>query len=147
MTDDQPTDIILAEDDHDDVYIFELALKKIPVYAMLRHAADGETLFVLLEELIPDFLFLDIDMPCKNGSTCLAEIRRDKRFDHMPVIMLTSFTTKEYIETAYRSRANFFIGKVGTITELAARLKQVFAFDWKQGMIYPTLDQFVIGTA
>jgi hypothetical protein len=38
MTDDQPTDIIVAEDDIDDVYIFELALKKIPVYALLRHA-------------------------------------------------------------------------------------------------------------
>jgi DNA-binding NarL/FixJ family response regulator len=140
----QPTDIIVVEDDIDDVYIFELALKKIPVYALLRHASDGERLFVLLQELIPDLLFLDIDLPYKDGTTCLAEIRRDKRFDRMPVIMLTSFTSKEYVETTYRAGANFFIGKVGSITDLAARLKHVFAFDWKQGMIYPTLDQYEI---
>jgi DNA-binding NarL/FixJ family response regulator len=147
MTDGQSTDIIVAEDDIDDVYIFELALKKIPVYALLRHAGNGEKLFCLLEELIPDFLFLDIDMPYKDGTTCLAEIRRDKRFDRMPVIMLTSFTLQEYVETTYRGGANFFIGKVSSIADLAARLKQVFAFDWKQGMIYPTIDQYVINRA
>jgi DNA-binding NarL/FixJ family response regulator len=144
MTDNQPTDIILAENDHDDVYIFELALKKICVCGLLRHASDGEKLFGLLEEIIPDFLFLDIDLPGKDGTACLAEIRRDRRFDGMPVIMLTSFTNREHIETSYRSGANFFIGKVDSIADLAGRLKQVFAFDWKQGMIYPPLNQFVI---
>ncbi|MEO8174902.1 MAG: response regulator [Sediminibacterium sp.] len=144
MTGDQPSDIILAEDDFDDVYIFELALKKIPFYAVLRHAADGDKLFVELQKLVPDFLFLDIDLPCKKGTTCLAEIRRDKRYDNMPVIMLTSFASKEFVETSYRSGANFFIGKVSSITDLAGKLKQVFAFNWKQNMIYPTIDQFVI---
>jgi CheY-like chemotaxis protein len=140
------TNVLLAEDDHDDVLIFELALEKVPVSVELRSAEDGERLFELLKELIPDILFLDINLPCKDGVACIAEIRRNSEYNNLPVIMYTSFKSKQYIDRCYQSGANFYIVKGNTINELAEKLKRIFSIDWKNFMYYPPLGEFVMGS-
>ena len=53
-------DVLLAEDDPDDVLIFELAIKELPFPLVLRHAENGDMLFVLINQMIPEIIFLDI---------------------------------------------------------------------------------------
>lgn len=144
MNQQEQQDIILAEDDNDDVLIFEMALREVDVPVDMRHAANGEVLFDLLEERIPDTLFLDIHMPCKDGIACIVEIRKDRKYDSLPVIMYTSNVTEKTIEKAYRSGANMYVTKTETIKQLAQKLKTVFAIDWKNYMHYPPLQHFVI---
>lgn len=84
---DNNLDVILAEDDIDDVLIFDLAVKHIKISIHLRHAKDGDELFTLLKDAIPDLIFLDIHMPCKDGITCILEIRKNPDFHNVPVIM------------------------------------------------------------
>ena len=43
-------DIILAEDDRDDVEIFESALRDLAIPYEMRHAENGDVLFILLKE-------------------------------------------------------------------------------------------------
>jgi CheY-like chemotaxis protein len=140
----QTQDIILAEDDLDDVLIFEMALKEAEIPVDMRHAVNGEVLFELLEESIPDTLFLDIHMPCRDGLSCIAELRKDRKYDRLPIIMITSNNTDRAIERAYRSGANLYLTKAETIKQLAQKLKTVFSIDWKNFMHYPPLDNFVI---
>lgn len=137
-------DIILAEDDLDDVLVFEMALKEIDVPVDMRHAQNGNVLFELLEERIPDTLFLDVHMPCKDGISCITEIRKDRKYDRLPVIMYTSSGNEKTVEQAYRNGANLFITKTDTIRQLSTKLKTVFSIDWKNYMHYPPLDHFVI---
>ena len=59
-------DVIVAEDDHDDLLFFEMAVKETEVPVFIRHAHNGEVLFVLLKEKIPELLFLDIHMQRRN---------------------------------------------------------------------------------
>ncbi len=86
----QLKDIILAEDDSDDVEIFDLGLKGLNFPYLLRHAENGDVLFIMLKDKVPYILFLDIHMPCKDGIACIAEIRRNREYDKMPVIMYSS---------------------------------------------------------
>src|SRR5688500_1482752 len=97
------TNVLLAEDDRDDVFVFELALKELPDTIALKVAWDGEQLFELLKESLPDILFLDINIPCRDGLGCIMEIRKDKKFDNMPVIMYTSMKERKYIDECYQN--------------------------------------------
>ncbi len=83
-------DILLADDDADEILIFETALKELKYPHTLRHAMNGDALFVLLKDKIPYILFLDIHMPCKDGVACITEIRKNREYDNLPVIIYTS---------------------------------------------------------
>lgn len=138
-------DVLLAEDDIDDVLIFDLAVKQIKISIQLRHAKDGEELFKLLKEAIPDLIFLDIHMPCKDGFTCILEIRQNPDYNNVPVIMYTSYYHLKEIENTYKSGANFFLIKTASISELAENLKRIFSVDWKRYMYYPPIKEYVLG--
>ncbi len=137
-------DILLAEDDKDDVEIFDTALKQLDISYMLRNAQNGEMLFVLLKERIPYILFLDIDMPCKDGMACIMEIRKNREYDKLPVIMYTSHMADKIIEECYRNGANMFLAKTTTFNELTTKLKKIFSIDWQDYLHYPPRDQFVM---
>ncbi len=136
-------DILLAEDDLDDVFLFELALKELNISYLLRHASNGDMLFVLLKEKIPYILFLDVRMPCKDGVACVVEIRKNREYDSLPVIMYTSNLSDKIIEECYRNGANLYITKTNTFSELIEKLKKAFAFDWNDYLHYPPQNQFL----
>jgi CheY-like chemotaxis protein len=138
-------DVVLAEDDKDDVLIFELAVERARILINLRHAVDGDELFRLLKESIPDIIFLDINMPCKDGITCIAEIRQNPEYNHVPVIMYTSYNHSQRVEAAYKNGANFYLLKNESIVELAENLKRIFTVEWKRYMYYPPINQFIVG--
>ena len=137
-------DVIVAEDDHDDYLFFETAIKESAIPVIIRHAENGDVLFVLLKEKIPQLLFLDIHMPCKDGISCIKEIRKLKEYDNMPVIMFTSDIYHKTIEDCYRNGANFYMVKPDTFSKLADSLRKVFSLDWSGSMHYPPMNQFVL---
>ena len=137
-------DVIVAEDDHDDLLFFEMAVKETEVPVFIRHAHNGEVLFVLLKEKIPELLFLDIHMPCKDGMSCIREIRQSKEYDHLPVIMYTSETFGKTIEDCYRTGANFYLIKPDSFEQLKVNLTKIFSLDWKTTMPYPAMSHFVL---
>ncbi|MCF7832217.1 MAG: response regulator [Candidatus Marinimicrobia bacterium] len=79
--------IIIAEDDMTSYYLFKEYLNDTK--AKIAHAADGELLMQMMEEKVPDLLLLDINMPKKDGYTCLKEIQEK------------SYKTKIIAQTAY----------------------------------------------
>lgn len=137
-------DILLAEDDIDDVYIFESALKETNMPYIMRNAENGDVLFILLKDRLPYILFLDIHMPCKDGVACIIEIRKNRDYDQLPVIMYSSQLSAKIIEDSYRNGANLYLSKTTTFNELVVKLKQIFAIDWKHYLHYPPKDQFVL---
>ena len=137
--------VVLAEDDLDDVLIFSLALNELNIPFKLEHADNGERLLALLKELLPDIIFLDVNMPCKDGINCLIEIRRNKAFDNVPVILLSGHTFSNYIDNAFTNGANYYLIKTNSVSQLAERLTAIFSIDWKKIMYYPPINEFVIG--
>ena len=121
-----PLNILLADDDIDDRFFFDKALKGIPIATTLKTVNNGEQLMDYLNEntfYLPDILFLDLSMPRKTGFECLAEIKEDKRLATIPVVMFTtSFTRGIDLEenlktTLARMGALDYIRKPGVFEE------------------------------
>jgi CheY-like chemotaxis protein len=138
--------VLLAEDDEDDVLIFRLALNKLSLVLEIKHVSDGIALLNLLRQQVPDIIFLDIRMPGKDGLSCIVEIRKNKEYHHIPVIMYTSFKSERYIDESYSNGANFYVLKADSISQLAEKLKKIFSIDWKNYAYFPPKSEFVLGT-
>ena len=95
---------LIAEDNNEDFQFFSNALDKISVKVILTRAEDGEILIRLLDEIEinPDVLFLDLLLPIKDGRECLKLIRKNKKFDLMPIVIYSNPKEYESIEFCYR---------------------------------------------
>jgi len=126
--------IILAEDDADDRILFQYALEEAATSVNLSTVKDGESLLNVLygtHETPFDYIFLDINMPGKNGKECLKQIRNDRKFDKVPVVMLTTSSNQKDIEETYSKGASLYITKPCYHSELISILKKVFSLNWK----------------
>ena len=141
---DNKKDILLAEDDHEDVEIFDIALEELKVNYEVRHAENGDKLFILLKEKLPYILFLDIGMPCKDGISCIAEIRRHREYDRLPIIMYTGHRAEMMADRCFSKGADCYIEKTASIRELTDKLKKVFAIDWKYALHKDPKSPFIL---
>ena len=106
--------ILLADDDLDDCLFFKDALEDMPVYTKFTAVHDGEQLMQLLtheKNGLPDILFLDLNMPRKNGFECLTEIRQNKKLKGLPVVIFSTSFEQEVVNMLYHNGAHFFIRK------------------------------------
>lgn len=87
-----PLNILLAEDDKDYRFLFEQALKEIPIATQLTTVENGEELMKCLMENalhLPNLLFLDLSMPRMTGFECLHEIKESVLLKDLMVVVLT----------------------------------------------------------
>src|SRR6185436_708779 len=106
-----PIKILLADDDEDDKMFFEDALKEANPKTQLKTVDDGQQLMKYLAEVDgnhPDIIFLDINMPCKNGKECLKEIRSNKELDEVPVVMFSTSDHEKDVEETFQNGANLY---------------------------------------
>jgi CheY-like chemotaxis protein len=137
---------VIAEDNDKDFLFFSNAVDKISVKVILTRAEDGEILIKLLNEIEinPDILFLDLLLPIKDGRECLKLIRKNKKFDFMPIVIYSNPKEYESIEFCYRESANLLIFKPTTTEELVVMLERIFTLEWNKLMYYPPLDKFAL---
>ena len=104
--------ILLADDDEDDCFLFQEALAEISVATELVMVHDGEQLILELEkEQIPDILFLDLNMPRKDGFQCLTEIKQNEKFNQLPVIIFSTSFQPDVVNELYENGAHYYIRK------------------------------------
>ena len=90
--------ILLADDDVDDCLFFEKVLKEISIKTNLSIVNDGEQVVAyLLKNMakLPDVIFLDLNMPRKNGFECLSIIKvRTRLMDCLSSVKFSDFRIK-----------------------------------------------------
>lgn len=120
----------LIDDDLDDQEFFMLALRDINPEIKCIMAKDGcEALEIIKKnkDFIPDFIFLDLNMPRVNGKECLVEMKKIEQLKNTPIyIYSTSSTNRDKIEMAELG-AKSCIKKPCTIKELVSVLSQVIS--------------------
>jgi CheY-like chemotaxis protein len=128
----QPKNIFLADDDADDCILFEDALREICKLSQLTTANDGIQLMNLLhlENVPPDVIFLDLNMPRKNGFECLAEIREKPHLKNIPIVIFSTTAQPEAVNNVYENGANCFVCKPSTFQQLKKTIQHVLSIDW-----------------
>ena len=124
------SNIVLAEDDIDDQNIFQIALQEIDSAIQTQFVSNGKELLRLLQTEQPDLLFLDLDMPYKNGLECLIEMKNEPALEKIPVVVFSSTTKPSNIQTAYEVGAHLFFIKPPIYSDYLSSIKAIFQLDW-----------------
>jgi CheY-like chemotaxis protein len=120
-------DILLAEDDEDDRMLLTEALNNVNKGLKVEFAPDGQKLMALLQsrKTLPDVIFLDLNMPFKNGFQCLREIKGNEKLKKCPVIVMTTSQNLDDINLAYELGAALFLIKPSDFTILKITLEKI----------------------
>jgi CheY-like chemotaxis protein len=113
--------VLLADDDSDDCAFFKEALEELPLSTNFTMVHDGDKLMQVLNNEtnhLPDVLFLDINMPRKNGFECLLEIRQNKHLKNLPVVMYSTTSSRDTISSLFKSGAFVYIHKPRDFSEI-----------------------------
>jgi CheY-like chemotaxis protein len=113
--------ILLADDDFDDCHFFKEALEALPQTTALTTVHDGDELMNYLTEdtnPVPHVLFLDINMPRKNGFECLAEIKQNAKLKDLPVVMFSTSSAQDKINVLFKTGADVYIRKPSNFAQL-----------------------------
>jgi len=124
--------ILLADDDKDHAALFERILKREFPEVSIFHVTDGEQLIQYLHLNQVDLLFLDLNMPCKDGYECLQEIRKDPSLHDLPIIVYSSSAHLSDIQKSFIHRADFYLVKPFSIDHLQTALKMILSVNWKE---------------
>lgn len=138
--------ILLADDDQDDRFFFDKALKSLPIPNQLITVEDGEQLMDYLyenAENLPDVLFLDLNMPRKKGSECLAEINLNPKLKDLPVIIYSTSLHEDVADELYKSGAFYYVHKTD-LSELEKILHQVLTMIAEKKFIRPSREDFIL---
>src|SRR5688572_29263674 len=89
--------ILLIDDDADELEMFTDALNKLqlPVSFFCEQVGTIDDALVFLKKIRPDFIFLDFNMPRKNGLDGLEEIKRIKNCSGIPIVLYSGFIDEE----------------------------------------------------
>ncbi len=106
--------VVLADDDESDRTNFTEALEESRIRTVVHAVKDGVELMEFLSKEdtpIPNILFLDLNMPLKNGLTCLKEIRSMEKLKDVAVAIYSTSSYEKDIEETFQHGANVYIKK------------------------------------
>jgi len=126
--------VLLADDDEDDRLFFLDAFQEIKIKTKVILVNDGVDLMNYLTgngRTLPHILFLDLNMPRKNGMECLEEIRRNSLVRDIPVAIYSTSSSEEDIEETFVKGANVYIKKPSDFGALKKILEEVITINWQ----------------
>ena len=119
--------VFLVDDDIDDQGLFLDALSEIDKDIQLVTAVNGvEALQKLSNELlVPDYIFMDLNMPLMNGIQCLKELKKVATLAKIPVVIYSTSSFSKDLEEAKKAGAFDYIIKPFSFPELCDRIRKV----------------------
>jgi CheY-like chemotaxis protein len=125
-------DVLLVEDDPGDVVMTQEAFLDGGLHGTLHVTRDGVEAMEFLRSADgprPDLVLLDLNLPRMAGHEVLAAIRADDELTRLPVVVLTTSSAQDDVETSYRLHANAHVTKPSDyagFTEVLARIEEFF---------------------
>lgn len=139
--------ITLADDDEDDRLFFTEAFSELKINTRVNTVNDGVELMDFLnneESVLPNVLFLDLNMPRKNGVECLLEIKQNDRFKDIAIAIYSTSSSEEHIEETFVNGANIYIKKPNDFNTLKKVLSDVVTLNWQYHTSGLNKDNFLL---
>lgn len=137
--------VFVTDDDEDDRLLFQEVINELPYLVHFTTARDGEETIQALMNTgqLPDLLFLDLNMPLKNGLDCLKEIKGTPQLSALPVIIFSTSAYPAAINQAYEEGAHLYIRKPNDFLTFKKLIQQVLSINWKDNISRPPREEFV----
>jgi CheY-like chemotaxis protein len=118
---------LLVDDDLDDQEIFLMTLEKINKNIKCLTANDGVEALSLLTQnsFVPDYIFLDVNMPKMNGIECLRSIKNIERLNDCKIFMYSTTSETSVLEKSKKLGATDFIVKPASPALLKETLSEI----------------------
>ena len=139
--------LLLADDDMDDCDFFKDALNDLSIATTITTVSDGVKLMQLLtqkEFKLPHALFLDLNMPRKNGFDCLTEIKLNEKLKQLPVIIFSTSFDKEVVELLHGRGATYYIRKPAVFSDLKKVILKSLKLISGENNPQPSKENFII---
>ena len=139
--------IILADDDEDDILFFTDAFDELKINTKVNTFKDGEELMNYLntdDAVMPNVLFLDLNMPKKTGIECLKEIKANNKMSGIAIAIYSTSASEEDIEKTFVLGANIYIKKPGDFKKLKKVLSEVVSINWQYHTNSLNKDNFLL---
>jgi len=127
----QQVEVLLVEDNEDDIVIIQEVFADMKLASIVNTVRDGEEALAYLGRKgkykvarMPDLVLLDINMPKKNGIEVLEAMKKEPRWQSLPVIMLTTSHREEDVVRAYEKGACSYIHKLVDLDQFKQLIKQ-----------------------
>lgn len=123
----EPLNILLADDDEGDRLLFLEAFSEIKIATMVTTVKNGIELMEWLRtdgNRLPDFIFLDLNMPRKGGLACLKEIRGNEKLKDISIAIYSTSNSEKDKQDAFRHGANVYLAKPNNFTMLKEILEK-----------------------
>lgn len=119
--------ILLADDDQDDAEMFCEALAEIDESIVCHCSENGSGVLNTLknQEKIPEIVFLDLNMPVMNGWECLKQLKSEERYKDIPVIMISTSSYRNDMDTAANLGAVCYFVKPNNFDDLKQVLRLI----------------------
>lgn len=142
-------DIHYADDDQEDIELFAdavaIIVKKGGEKITLKVYGDGDSLLNAINTVLLNnsIIFLDINMPGKNGVDVLRELRSKDEFKNIPIVMFSTSSQKESIVASWENGASLYVIKPENFTSLIETIEKIIDLKWSETK--PDLENFVFG--
>jgi CheY-like chemotaxis protein len=126
--------ITLADDDEDDRLFFTDAFEELKINTIVNTVNNGRELLNFLnhpETVLPNIIFLDLNMPILNGIDCLKEIKQDDKFKDIAIAIYSTSSSDQDVENTFVLGANIYIKKPSNFNELKKILSDVVIINWQ----------------
>lgn len=139
--------LLLADDDQDDCLFFKEALDFLPLDVNLSIVNDGAELMKFLTsnfQNLPDILFLDLNMPRKNGFECLLEIKLIPELQNLPIIVFSTSIDATVVDLVYEKGVICYIQKPCDFSNLKKVIYDALIITSKNNYKQPTRANFIL---
>ena len=126
----EPFHILLADDDEGDRLIFGDAFSELKIKSVVHFTNNGMDLMTYLNEegsRLPDLIFLDLNMPGKNGLECLKEIKSNEKLCDILIAIYSTSDNEKDMEETFSNGANIYITKPNDFNVLKQLLHKAIA--------------------
>lgn len=143
-----PIEILIAEDEETDAFFIQQAFEQAEHKNNVHIVKDGEEVLSYLRQEgsyqgtpVPNIIFLDINMPRKDGHQTLLEIKESEEFKHIPVIIMSSSKADSDVRKSYSNYACAHIPKSNGFPEMLELVSSVDKFWFSRAVLPQNKDQ------
>ncbi len=121
-----PKKILIIDDDPDDIDFFLEAVQSLQKEIECEKAGNGEEALKKLRasSQLPDYIFLDLNMPRINGKEFLYELKHEKKLKNIPVVIFSTSGIEADIRETIKMGAKSFIIKPIRVEDLARKISE-----------------------